>query len=172
MPPRWISQGKVVLCTVVFLVLSVSALHADGKGPIIPKGKGEQCVAETDFMRRNHMDLINHQRDETVIRGIRSEPFSLVECVECHVQREADNTPIRIDAKDQFCASCHAFVAAKIDCFTCHAATPDSESNARFDKSFWQPNNRHIAMVRRAFSTPDIAQRLHHDESRTVPKSQ
>lgn len=99
------------------------------KAPVIPKGKGEQCVAETDFMRRNHMDLIVHQRDETVIRGIRDEPFSLVECVDCHAQLDELNRPIRVDAKDQFCSSCHEFVATKIDCFSCHAAVPDGQGH-------------------------------------------
>ncbi len=106
-------------------LLLMNTVAADNSGPIIPKGKGEQCVADTDFMRRNHMDLIVHQRDETVIRGIRDEPFSLAECVDCHVQTDANAKPIRIDAEGQFCSSCHTYVAAKIDCFGCHAAVPD-----------------------------------------------
>lgn len=110
------------------------------RGPVIPKGKGDRCVAETDFMRRNHMDLIIHQRDETVIRGIRDEPFSLVECVDCHVQRDSNNKAIRIDAKDQFCASCHEFVAVKIDCFGCHAALPDEN---RQDTAKLPPDQLH-----------------------------
>lgn len=82
-------------------------------------------MADTDFMRRNHMDLLVHQRDETVIRGIRDEPFSLVECVDCHAQTTDAGEPIRVDAEGQFCASCHAYTAVKIDCFGCHAALPD-----------------------------------------------
>jgi len=99
-------------------------------GPIIPKGKGEQCVADTDFMRRNHMRLLIHQRDATVLEGIRDEPFSLIECVDCHAQTAANGETRRIDAKGQFCQSCHAYAAVKIDCFTCHAAVPDSSSSA------------------------------------------
>lgn len=98
---------------------------ADDKGPHIPKGKGEQCVAETDFMRRDHMRLLIHQRDETVLRGLRDEPFSLAECVDCHAQVADSGEPIRIDAEGQFCQSCHAYAAVKIDCFGCHAALPD-----------------------------------------------
>ena len=125
--------------------VSLATELVDRHGPVIPKGEGESCVAETDFMRRNHMDLIVHQRDETVIRGIRDEPFSLVECVDCHVQRDAKNDPIRVDAEGQFCASCHAFVAAKIDCFSCHAAIPDSESQERVDAGHWFKNKRLMA---------------------------
>ena len=60
-----------------------------------------------------------------MIDGIRGEPFSLIDCVNCHAQTTADGTPIRIDAEGQFCESCHAFAAVKIDCFTCHAAKPE-----------------------------------------------
>lgn len=100
------------------------------QGPVIPKGKGDQCVADTALMRTDHMDLLNHQRDETVIDGIRGNPFSLVDCVNCHAQTTADGTPVRIDAEGQFCQSCHAYAAVKIDCFTCHAALPETESES------------------------------------------
>lgn len=95
-------------------------------GPEIPKAtQGEQCVADTDLMRKNHMDMLNHQRDNTVIDGVRGEPFSLVGCVNCHAQQNAAGEPIRIDAEGQFCQSCHAYAAVKIDCFSCHAAVPE-----------------------------------------------
>lgn len=94
--------------------------------PLVPAAtQGDQCVAETGLMRKNHMDMLNHQRDDTVINGVRGAPFSLVGCVNCHAQRDADNKPVRIDAEGQFCESCHAFVSVKIDCFSCHAAVPD-----------------------------------------------
>jgi len=141
----------------------VGAVVAGDRGPLIPKAKGEQCVAETGFMRRNHMDLILHQRDETVVKGIRDEPFSLVECVDCHVQHDANNTPIRVDAEGQFCASCHAFVAAKIDCFSCHAAVPDTNREARVDG----PSPRHLsAQATVTFTPPNAAKGQDHDEAR------
>lgn len=101
-------------------------------GPTIPQGRGENCVADTDFMRRNHMDLLVHQRDETVLEGIRDKPFSLTECVDCHVQTASNGEPHRIDAEGQFCQSCHTFAAVKIDCFGCHAAVPDSAESTAF----------------------------------------
>ncbi len=71
------------------------------------------------------MDLLNHQRDETVIDGNRSNPFSLIGCVNCHASRDDAGQAVRIDAEGQFCQSCHAFAAVRIDCFTCHAAVPE-----------------------------------------------
>ncbi len=97
-------------------------------GPVIPRGKGEQCVAETSLMRRNHMDYLLHQRDETVIKGLRDKPFSLVECVDCHARRDDAGKAIRVDAEGEFCQSCHTYAAVKIDCFSCHAAVPESGS--------------------------------------------
>lgn len=95
--------------------------------PVIPPAKGEQCVADTALMRTDHMTLLNHQRDETVIDGVRDKPFSLVDCVDCHAQTSAEGKPVRIDAEGQFCESCHAFAAVKIDCFSCHAAVPEQK---------------------------------------------
>ncbi len=152
------SRCLAIFMTLVIFGLSALVLAGD-RGPQIPKGKGEHCVADTDFMRRNHMDLIVHQRDNTVVKGIRGEPFSLVECVDCHVQRDANNVPIRIDAEGQFCASCHQFVAAKIDCFSCHAAVPDSDSvigakkKARVDEMQWVPDERTSALARQTVAS-------------------
>ena len=62
--------------------------------PAITRGKGESCVAETDFMRRNHMNLLAHQRDATMRRGIRTMRFSLKECVACHAVPGPEGTPV------------------------------------------------------------------------------
>jgi len=139
--PSRLFQGFVLLLGMSL----VWSGHAGEPGPVIPKGNGDNCVADTDFMRRNHMDLIVHQRDETVIRGIRNEPFSLVECVDCHAQQNASNEPVRIDAEGQFCASCHAYAAVKIDCFGCHAAVPDAEKLGSVDSSNWLPHKQMLA---------------------------
>ncbi|MGD2056814.1 MAG: sulfur reduction protein DsrJ, partial [Gammaproteobacteria bacterium] len=39
------------------------------------------CVEPTEEMRRNHMEYILHQRDETMHRGIRTKQYSLEECI-------------------------------------------------------------------------------------------
>ena len=67
-----------------------------------------------------------HQRDETVHRGIRTRKHSLKECIECHVQRDDAGSTIPVDAPGQFCQSCHEYAAVSMDCFQCHATTPDS----------------------------------------------
>ncbi len=93
--------------------------------PEIAPGKGEQCVAETGFMRRNHMDLLVHQRDETVQLGIRGKRFSLRECIACHAVPGPGGTPVSAASPKHFCRACHDYVAVRIDCFECHASRPD-----------------------------------------------
>ena len=92
--------------------------------PVIPMGRGEACVEDTDFMRRNHMELLNHQRDEAVLKGVRSEQYSLQECLSCHAVYGADAIPVTVTSPAHFCRSCHDYAAVSIDCFQCHASRP------------------------------------------------
>lgn len=83
-----------------------------------------QCVEPTNFMRRNHMELIKHQRDATVHRGIRSTKHSLAGCINCHVSVGPQGQASPINGRDQFCGACHAFSAVDVNCFGCHASVP------------------------------------------------
>ncbi|HEY0885916.1 MAG TPA: hypothetical protein VGE20_11570 [Ramlibacter sp.] len=90
--------------------------------PVVERAvQGSQCVAEPAVMRRNHMEMLRHQRDDTVRAGARSGQFSLKGCINCHASRETGSVA---RAETNFCVSCHAYAAVKIDCFECHAAKP------------------------------------------------
>ena len=95
--------------------------------PVIARGQGESCVEDTEFMLRNHMDLLKHQRDDTMIKGIRGEQHSLKECVSCHAVVGADLIPVTVSSPEHFCRSCHDYAAVSIDCFQCHASRPEQE---------------------------------------------
>ena len=84
--------------------------------PVVKIEKGEICVAPTEEMRRDHMKMLFHQRDQTVQRGIRDSRFSLKNCIDCHANPKTNS----VLGKDGFCASCHAYAAVKMDCFECH----------------------------------------------------
>ncbi|MFQ5644667.1 MAG: cytochrome c3 family protein [Thiogranum sp.] len=84
----------------------------------------EECVAPEDEMRRNHMQYILHQRDETMRKGIRTARFSLEECVNCHAAQDERGEFIPVNAENQFCSSCHTYASVNIDCFQCHATKP------------------------------------------------
>jgi hypothetical protein len=104
-----------------------SALAADagatargqGLGPVIEPARGAQCVADPAFMRRNHMDLLKHQRNETVHLGVRDARASLKGCIECHASKASGSVAA---AKTDFCVSCHSYTAVKVDCFECHSS--------------------------------------------------
>lgn len=86
--------------------------------------EGGQCVRETDWMRRNHMDLIKQDRHVTVHQGVRTLDGSISECVACHANKDAQGNYISVNGPDQFCAGCHEFTGVSFDCFSCHATVP------------------------------------------------
>jgi uncharacterized Fe-S radical SAM superfamily protein PflX len=94
--------------------------------PVVQTQPGEKCVEPTDVMRRDHMTFILHQRDDTMHRGIRTVKHSFKNCVNCH----ADPATNSVLGKDGFCQSCHTYAAVKIDCFECHAASPEKAKTA------------------------------------------
>jgi hypothetical protein len=89
--------------------------------PVIESARGDQCVADPAFMRRNHMELLKHQRDDTVHGGIRGAKYSLKACIDCHASQKTGSVAA---ASTNFCQSCHTFTAVKIDCFECHYTKP------------------------------------------------
>jgi len=109
--------------------LPVSGLSADFApgNHVTPGSKAaglEHCVRETGFMRRNHMELIKHQRHQTVHKGIRKTTDSLAGCVDCHVSYDEERRPVSVYAEGQFCHVCHEFAAVDLTCFGCHATVP------------------------------------------------
>lgn len=121
-----------MLAVVLIFILSLTATASAGNSgrvpmPAIPMGQGDQCVEDTDFMRRNHMDLLMHQRDETMIEGIRGKQYSLKECISCHAVYGPDSVPVTVADPQHFCRSCHDYAAVSIDCFQCHASRPEIE---------------------------------------------
>ena len=93
--------------------------------PVLVKAtRGEACVEPLSVIRRDHMKLLMHQRDDTVHQGIRNARHSLVGCIDCHAAKDEAGQWLRIDAPGQFCASCHTYASVTIDCFGCHAALP------------------------------------------------
>ncbi len=89
-----------------------------------PEGEGVECVQPEEEMRRNHMNYILHQRDQTVHDGIRTETYSLARCIDCHVEPNENGEIAGHDEPEHFCNSCHEYASVQIDCFECHADRP------------------------------------------------
>lgn len=100
------------------------ATAGDGRTPrpaIDKATAGTQCVAEPAVMRREHPQMLKHQRDDTVHGGIRGAEASLKACIDCHASPTSGSVA---QTDKDFCASCHAYAAVRIDCFECHSTKP------------------------------------------------
>jgi len=125
---RYASIGMLAVVLTCMAVAAYAETMDNGVPlPLIAKGQGDRCVADTDFMRRNHMNMLKHQRDETMQKGVRGEPYSLRDCINCHAVNGADAMPVTVASPQHFCRSCHDYAAVSIDCFQCHASRPDTE---------------------------------------------
>ena len=92
-------SGLCLIALVSLLgVASTQIVLADSGGvplPVITPAKGTQCVEPVEIIRREHMDMLDHQRDDTVHGGIRGKKHSLVGCIECHAQADATGPALR-----------------------------------------------------------------------------
>ena len=137
---------------VVLVCAALPALAADSPRTPVPKppkaAKGTECVEPVADMRRNHMLYLDHERDATVHQGIRGRKHSLRGCVECHAvpdpavaggsSRTSETSPSAAGGARTvapFCTECHRYVAVKIDCFDCHAVTPEARTALPAGKS-------------------------------------
>ena len=113
----------MALCLGLFVGLGTAQAGEGIQGTAKADGL-DACVAPTAFMRRNHFELIKHQRDITVHQGIRDTDNSLAGCVDCHVRKDAQGNHVPVNSPGEFCAGCHQYTGATLDCFTCHATKP------------------------------------------------
>ncbi len=124
---------KLANLGILLVLMSLSFVVTSASGPkdVEPSVEGsakadklDVCVAPTPFMRRNHFELIKHQRDITVHQGIRLTDDSLAGCIDCHAGKDTHGHFVPVNAKGEFCAGCHEYTGVTFDCFTCHAAKP------------------------------------------------
>ena len=117
-------KGKIIGGLVVFLVLVTFPLWhpvAAGGDSAMPEleypNDETECIEETEFMRANHMDMLNDWRDALVRDGIteytstsgQQYTMSLTgTCMDCH------------DDRDAFCTRCHDYSNVDPYCWDCH----------------------------------------------------
>ncbi|MCB1519934.1 MAG: hypothetical protein KDJ37_05080 [Hyphomicrobiaceae bacterium] len=120
------STWKKRLLTVVAIAIAITgAMTPVIAGPPQPaKGRGDKCVADTEWMRRNHMTALHHKRDDTVHEGVRTKTFSLTGCIDCHQVAGTDGRAVTVADPKHFCRTCHDYTAVSVDCFQCHASRP------------------------------------------------
>jgi hypothetical protein len=135
---RWILVLLLVLAVPAFVAAGSAVEQQPGVTrtplPAPSRGKGESCVAPVDWMRRNHMTALMHQRDKTVHEGERGAKFSLKGCIECHAVKGEDGHAVSVSDPRHFCRSCHDYAAVYIDCFECHASRPGDPEKSSLEK--------------------------------------
>jgi hypothetical protein len=125
--------GSLVLLFGLVMAGITQAADEPAKGgrvpkPVIESARGGQCVEDPAYMRRHHMELLKHQRDDTMHGGIRGAKYSLKTCIECHASQTTNSVAA---APTNFCVSCHSYAAVKIDCFECHATQPQKTASVQ-----------------------------------------
>jgi hypothetical protein len=128
--------GKIVIGLIVFVGLfTFPFIYNIGKAdvrpdpkintPAINELKVKKCVESKEFMRAEHMKLLNEWRDSAIREGERvyvnseGKPYiiSLQDtCLHCHSN------------KKDFCDQCHNYMAVNPYCFSCHIAPKEKVS--------------------------------------------
>ncbi len=123
--------GKVVAALVVFAVIitspflinigkAVEAPQLSLNTPVINQMSDKKCVESAEFMRTEHMQMLNDWRDqvvrngETVYVSSSGQEFEMSlenSCLKCHSN------------KQEFCDSCHTYAQVDPYCWDCHTDT-------------------------------------------------
>ena len=125
--------SKIVAGLAVFVVLATSPLwfnqissaSADEPELKAPPNGSTACVEAADFMRANHMDLLDQWRDSVVrddqrtyvstLDGKEYEMSLQKTCLDCHSNKAA------------FCDSCHTYTAVQPYCWDCHLVPEEAQ---------------------------------------------
>ncbi len=120
--------GKIILFVIILLVLFTAPVWYNLIGgqageevnPVIATADEpgrDQCVKDTEWMKKHHMDLLNDWRDDVVRRSDRvyvtedgrkfNKSLSMT-CMDCHSNKE------------EFCDKCHDYLDVTPYCWTCH----------------------------------------------------
>lgn len=118
-------KGKIIIGLIIFFsVLTFPFWYNMGAAAKAPDPKlsekakqAKTCVADTDYMRKDHMQLLNTWRTEVVRNADRvyvnangkSYMASLTNtCLDCH------------NNKAEFCDQCHNYASVSPYCWDCH----------------------------------------------------
>ncbi len=127
--------GKIIVGLIIFVGLFTSPIWydlANGKAAlkepqlVLPQQPNQkECVENTEFMRTNHMVLLDDWRNEVVREGKRTfvsdnhKTYNMSlsgTCLNCH-----SNT-------SQFCDQCHNYMGVSPYCWDCHIEINKPES--------------------------------------------
>ena len=122
-----VGRSASAICLLALMLPALAFASDRVPKPVIAIDKPGRCVEDTATMRREHPDMLRHQRDLTMHEGIRTRKHSLKECVECHASAKTGT----VLGENGFCQSCHDYASVRIDCFSCHASRPKLAMGAK-----------------------------------------
>jgi hypothetical protein len=120
--------GKIILGLIIFLALAAFPFYSNLGGsakkampsldtPVIQQLAVKECVRPGEYMKKEHMKVLDQWRDEVVREGKREkihvggrefEKSLQNGCMACHSNKE------------QFCGECHGYAGVKPYCWDCH----------------------------------------------------
>jgi hypothetical protein len=129
-------SGKIIAGLIIFVALvTFPFIYNVGKAntvpesnldtPVIKQMAVKQCIEPRQFMRAEHMQLLNNWRDSVVRSGNRiytasdGKQYSMSlqnTCMNCHSN------------KKEFCDKCHNYMAVNPYCFDCHLQPKENKS--------------------------------------------
>lgn len=106
----------LIIAAIGFFRQSGNAVEAPGLPPATVTVDSTKCVAQTEFMRANHMKVLHEWRDSSVRDGNRVHTApngsrfqkSLNTCLGCHANNRL------------FCFNCHMYANVRPKCWNCH----------------------------------------------------
>lgn len=118
---RAILIGLLIFAAIAVFPFWFSFTSGDSEPPDLPlPTKAAKCIESKEYMRAQHMDLLNQWRDAVVREGQRvyvstsGERFQMSltnTCLDCHT------------SKAEFCDQCHSYLAVAPECWNCHIDT-------------------------------------------------
>ena len=130
-------RGMRALLAGMSIMLGGMVAQAGDIAPKVPidKSKGS-CVLPGDQMRKQHMNILMHRRDDTMFKGIRGGKASFSACLTCHMVKDEQGKPVTVKSPKHFCRVCHDYAAVQVDCWSCHKSVPEEVGNQAALKDF------------------------------------
>jgi hypothetical protein len=127
--------GKIIIGLIIFVGLFTSPIWYDLSNgsskikpdPVLPtKVNQKECVESKDYMRENHMKLLDAWREDVVRNGQRD----FVGADGRHYNMSLTNTCLNCHSdKTKFCDQCHNYVGISNYCWDCHNTPQIPEKN-------------------------------------------
>ena len=125
------NKGTIIPGLIIFVLFVTFPIWFNGlkagtlPKPELPPGGEKKCVESVEYMRANHMQLLNEWRDNVLrddnrtvvtVEGKDYRKGLQTACMQCHSNKE------------KFCDSCHTYAAVNPYCWDCHLTPKEAAS--------------------------------------------